>query len=536
MPSLKSSMLIVALIAGSLAVGAVGMKWWTPKPVAPASIVKIDDTLDTESDPADAAPVAATIHPKRDAGLTITVQNIATADPFFQTDLRARASGIVKSIAKDIGDRVDTGELLLAIDVPDLEQDVYQKQSLVVQRKQEVRVAEAKLDDVRAAIDVAKTMIRQRQAEVEASAATAELRGKRLARFRALAGRDAITPDIIEEQERDYQAATAALAGAKVAVEKAEADLKEKQTAIETAKAEVSLRVAMVDVAERDLDRARALADYARIRAPFAGTIVRRTVDPGDFVQNATTGASDTLISIARTDLITVVAKLPENVAPFLTRQTEATMEFDDLPGVTFTAHISRFSPAVQTSDRTVRVELDLFNDGQANYGKFIAKSLASALAPLGAASPLGQATLESAGREITRLDRKGAEDRLPPLPMITGSAAREPRLLPGMVGTVRLRLRRFTDACVIPATAVFSRGGKTYILVVRDGTTQLVPVVVQVSDGSVAKVAVAQKVPDGRGGNREVLAELTGNEEIVASRQLEFPPGKPVKTALTNW
>jgi multidrug resistance efflux pump len=513
------------------------MKWLTPKPTASSPpITKIDDTLDTEADTGDSAPVAATIQPKRDAGLTITVQNIATAEPYFQTDLRARASGIVKAIAKDIGDRVEAGELLLAIDVPDLEQDVFQRQSLVAQRKQEVRVAEAKIDDARAAVEVANTMIRQRLAEVDAYAATAKLRGQRLDRFRTLAGREAITPDIIEEQERDYQSATAALTGAKVAVEKAEADLREKQMAIETAKAEVNLRIAMVDVAERDLDRARALADYARIRAPFAGTVVKRTVDPGDFVQNATVGASETLISIARTDLMTVIAKLPENVAPFLTRQTEATMEFDDLPGVTFAAIISRFAPAVQASDRTVRVELDLFNDGQANYGKFLAKSLASALAPMAASSPLGKMILESGGREITRLDRKGAEDRLPPLPMITGIAAREPRLLPGMVGMVRLRLRRFTDACVIPATAVFSRGGKTFILVVRDGMTQLVPVVVQVTDGSVSKVAVATKVSDGRGGTREVLGELTGNEEIVASRQLEFPPGKPVKTALTSW
>ena len=538
MPRLQATIIVFGLMAASLAAGVFGMKWYgrTPPPHTSPIQHSSEGELDKESEPEDCVPVAATVRPKRDPSLTVTIQNIATVEAFFQTDLRARASGIVKAIAKDIGDHVEMGELLLSIDVPDLEQDVFQKQSLVVQRKQEVRVVEAKHDDARAAIDVASAMIRQRRTEVEASAATADLRRKRLERFRSLLGREAVTPDVIEEQDRDYQSAVAALSGANVGVEKAEADLKEKQSAILTAKAEVDLRIAMVDVAERDLDRACALADYSRIRAPFAGVIVRRTVDPGNFVQNATTGASETLISIARTDLLTVIAKLPENVAPFLTPRTEATMEFDDLPGVTFAAHVSRFAPAVQASDRTVRVELDLFNDGAMAYKSFLAKSLAASLAPLAAVTPFGRASLESAGREITRLDRKGAEDRLPPLPMISGSVSGEPRLLPGMVGTIRLQLRRFADAYVLPATAVFSRGGKTYILEVRGGVTTLVPVVVQVSDGSVAKVALVTKTSDGRGGTRDVLGHLNGSEEIVVSRQQEFPPGKPVKTALGHW
>ena len=81
--------------------------------------------------------------------------------------------------------------------------------------------------------------------------------------------------------------------------------------------------------------------------------ISSRNVDPGNFVQNATTGASETLIGVARIDLVTVVTKLPENVAPFLSRTTEATLEFDDLPGVSFAGRVTRYAPAVSISERS---------------------------------------------------------------------------------------------------------------------------------------------------------------------------------------
>ena len=77
------------------------------------------------------------------------------------------------------------------------------------------------------------------------------------------------------------------------------------------------------------------------------------------------------------------------------------------------------------------------------------------------------------------------------------------------MTGAVHLRLQRFADAFVLPASAVFSRGGKTYLLEVKDGVTRLVPVRVQVNDGTVAKVVVITRVPDARGGSREVLRRL---------------------------
>jgi hypothetical protein len=119
----------------------------------------------------------------------------------------------------------------------------------------------------------------------------------------------------------------------------------------------------------------------------------------------------------------------------------------------------------------------------------------------------------------------------LPPDAASPNGSTSGPRLLPGMSGTMHLRLRQFGSGFLVPTTAVYSRSGKPYILEVRDGKTLQTPVRVQLNDGTLAKVAILKQV---RG--REVLQELTGTEEIVASRQLEVGEGQAVKATRTQW
>ena len=168
---------------------------------------------------------------------------------------------------------------------------------------------------------------------------------KRLERYRYLAKRTAISPDVVDEEEQSLVSAQAAEESAQVAVRKAQADCKEKEASREAALAEVKLKEALIVVAFQDLERSRALADYARITAPFDGVITRRNIDPGAFVQNSTTAMTESLMTVARNDIVTVGMKVPDNAAPFITRNTEAEIQMDDLPGVTILGRVTRFSP-----------------------------------------------------------------------------------------------------------------------------------------------------------------------------------------------
>lgn len=458
-----------------------------------------------------APPVAKVIAPRRATSVPITVEQLAMVEPYYRADLRARASGTVRRVNRDIGDKVRTGEVLVEIDVPESEQEVARAAALVLQRQQELKVSEAKLKDAKAARDVSAATIKQRAADVDAALATSDFRKRKFERLKELAARNTVVGNVVEEEEREYLASAAAVLSAKANVERARADYAESESKVEAAAADIELKGAQIEVARKELERARAVEDYARVRAPFDGVVVRRTVDPGSFVQNATTGASEALISVAKVDLVTVSARFPDSVAPFVTADTLAVVTMDDLPDVSIPVRITRFAPSVQNADHTMRVEVDLFNGDEAEYAQLLA-DLKRADGPRPTKGP-------------------GTD---PPVRAFPPGTAR--RLIPGTTGSVKLTLGGYGESFVLPSTAVYSRAGATYLLLVENGTTREVPVRVQLNDGKTARVAVLTKKRDANGTTRDVLTDLTGKEQVVAARQAEFGNAARVRVAPGDW
>jgi len=482
----------------------------------------------------DGAVPAKVIRPKRDSQFGIAVQQLATVEPYFQANLRARASGLVKYVQKDIGDTVRQNELLVEIDVPELVQEVAQKAAVITQRRHEVDMAQAAVRTAAALLEVGRATVEQRRAELDKEKTTRDTRAKRLARFRNLRSRDVVDAGVIDEEEGQYLTAVAAVSGAEVAVKRAEADLREKQASLDGARAEVNLKEALVEVARRDRDRAQAMLDYARITAPFDGIITARNVDPGAFVQNATTSNTEALMSVARTDIVTVVFNLPDYAAAYISRGTVVDVQLDELPGVIIHGRVTRFTPAIRGGDRTVRVEVDLFNGTDAQYRAFLATAVACGLAPLGGAGLTSVVPAAVADHDWSP-NHKGAADALPLRPEFAAGTPHR-NLVPGMGGVARVQLQEFDDVFLVPTSAVFSMGGKTYLLELHDGKTRLLPVRVQVNDGRLSKVVVVAPLTAARANTREVVRELTGDEQIIASRQLEIGEGQAVRATAEDW
>ncbi len=462
---------------------------------------------------AETVPTVKTVRPKREASVAMTVDQLATVEPFYRADLRARASGIVRRVYREIGDKVKKGDLLLEIDVPETEQDVARAEAMILQRQQELKVSEAKLKDAKAAKDVSAATIKQREADVVGAVATRDLKKRKFERFKGLADTGSVVGSVVEEEERDYLASEATVTSTKANVERARADFAESESKVEAAAADIDLKKAQIEVARKDLDRAKAVADYAKVVAPFDGVIVRRTVDPGSFVQNATTGASDALISLAKVDVVTVSAKFPDSVAPSVGVNTPAVVQIDDLPGVTIAAAVSRYAPSVQNADRTMRVEVDLFNGDEEDYQRLV----------------------QTMAGPWPERPSKGPNDGVP-VRAFPPDAPKSRRLIPGMTASIKLTVGGFGESFVLPNTAVYSRSGTNYVLFVEGGKTKQVPVRVQLSDGKTVRVAVLTKRRDADGASRDVLAELTGNEEVVVARQLEVGDAAAVKTGETSW
>jgi multidrug resistance efflux pump len=521
----------IGLAAGLILVVTMLLVLW-PRPTAAGH--PDDFSAEDEQEPRDAVPVVRVIRPKKNLPFIIEAQQPADVEPFYRADLMALVAGSIKRVLKGINDRVHKGELLVEVDVPDRVQDVMEKQAVVRQRMHEREVAENKAEIAAAAVKVAQQTIKQKQAEVLAADADKEAREDELKRFHGLARKGVVTPDVVVEKKKSYLAAEAASISARVAVEKANADLEEEKAKSKAARADIKLKDSLIDVASQDLARAVALADYAKLRAPFDGMVIRRDVDPGDFVHNAATGRSQPLLALVRTDIMTVVMKLPDNYAPFVTRGTDAIIQ---LPGHLIKATVTRYSPSIHEKDRTMRVEVDLYNESRQNYKEFIRKGLSTFLPAVTAGRGMDSALLLSAGRNAWSDNMKTSMDPFPTFPtrVVSQPKGKRKHLLPRMYGYMTLLLKDVQDDYLIPSKAVFSLGGKTYILVVKNNKAQRIPVDVQVRDARLAKVFVlVHKTLEG--GEIDERHELTGHEAIVTGGQTEIHDGQTVNPRPIAW
>jgi multidrug resistance efflux pump len=493
---------------------------------------------------ASGSKTAKVVHPRQDARLTVTVRQLLTVEPLFEADLRAQVAGVVRRVPKSIGDRVWRDEVLVDIDVPDVLAELQQKEAFIRQREEDVRLAKAQLANAQAMKEVALRTVAIRKAEKSAAIETREFRKLRLDRFALAAKQEGINQTIVDEERRDYNAATFAVDAADANILKAEADVQEKESVVEVARSDIALKKSLVDVASSDRDRVRALLDFSRLTAPFDGYITERNVEPGHLVQNASAGRSESLLKIDRRDIVTLVMKVPDDSAPYVTRGTEALVQIDQLPGVLIRGKVTRIAPSILNKDRTLRVEVDLFNGSPAAFWRFAARAVGTWMAPLGATNAFQTAMMNNAVREVWSMDARSVTDPFPMLPVVTGREVRQVTLLPGMSGYMRLNLQDFTNVALIPANAVYTMGGTPYVLAVEDvgktepnmGVTRQLPVRVQVSDGKLARVQVIVKQGDPLRGESEELRELRPDETIVLSRQIEIGEGQPLRVNLEDW
>lgn len=239
------------------------------------------------------------------------------------------------------------------------------------------------------------------------------------------------------------------------------------------------------------------------LKAPFDGVVSARGADPGAFAQDAAVvpGAM-ALMTIERTDIVTISMAVPEPYIAQVTPETEAEIRMDALPGTVIRAKVTRMAPSLRASDRTLRVEVDLFNGTEDEHRKLAARAKA------------GNPDMLKGGL-------------VPSFPVLPKGAAAA-RLLPGMYGTMRLVLKSFHDTDLVPSTVVFRKGGVPSVFVVKDGVARLVPVVVDFDNGVMAKIRIAP----GAGGP----PGFTASDELVSSQQGELSDGQAVLPHLANW
>ncbi|MFI4914584.1 MAG: efflux RND transporter periplasmic adaptor subunit, partial [Steroidobacterales bacterium] len=119
-----------------------------------------------------------------------------------------------------------------------------------------------------------------------------------------------------------------------------------------------------LEVAQAQLARVETLLNYARITAPFSGTITARYLDPGAFVPVPTTSSqqSGAIVNLMDFSEVRIQIPIPESDASRVRPGCQAVITAPGLPGRRFAGSVTRISYALEPTARTMLAEIDMKN------------------------------------------------------------------------------------------------------------------------------------------------------------------------------
>jgi RND family efflux transporter MFP subunit len=310
--------------------------------------VELSDQTQTDVN----APTVVDVVTAKAAPPTWTLALPGETAAWYDSKIYARVNGYVAKWFVDIGDHVEKGQTLAAIETPELDADL-------VAAKARLAAAEAQVQVKVADADFAKgTYERWRDSPV-----------------------GSVSKQEQESKKAGYESAEAQLAAAK----------------------------AQVQTDEAEIDRLTALTEFKLVKAPFAGAIIQRDIDIGNLV-TAGSGANTTpLYRISLDDPIRVFVDAPQSIAAqLLEPDVEATVTTNGSPPRLFKGRVARTSVSINTHSRTLKTEIDIPNTEHALVsGMYV--QVAFQIKSNGAAEvPAAGLTFRSSGPQVAVVDNDG--------------------------------------------------------------------------------------------------------------------------------
>ena len=303
-----------------------------------------------------AAAVVETTQPKQTTLRRSTTQP-ATIHAYFEAGIHAKVTGYLKSISADLGDTVKAGQTLATIDIPEMVKGLESQ-------KAEVDRLESARKQYRAAIDVAKAKVEQAKADIGKAKAQADADQLEYDRIAKLVETKAVTQKLLDESLSRKLASEADLASMKASESVAVASLR-------ASEADAASADAAAVVASKRFEEMQVMVDYATLKAPFAGIVTERNIDPGDLVQAASGKDAMPLYGVAQVDKMRVRVAIPERDAIYVNVGDAAELNCKAI-GATIKTQVARIARRLDPQTRTMMVELDVPNaDGRLIPGMY---------------------------------------------------------------------------------------------------------------------------------------------------------------------
>ncbi len=273
---------------------------------------------------------AHSVAPRAAAVVSVTRGNLASAltvagqfEPYQEVDLHAKVSGYIRWIKVDIGDRVQLGEVLADLEVPELQDQLQGAQAEVRHSQSEIGRA---------------------QSEVTSAEATHAALHAEYTRLEAASKQ---RPGLIAEQELDD----------------ARSKDQESEAQIGVAKASLNAMEQQLGVSNANSHRIQTLSNYEQIISPFTGVVTMRYADTGSLIQAGTSSDTQSMpvVRVAQSDLLRLRMPVPESDVPYIHIGGDVQIKVNST-GRTFVGKIIRFTRALDANTRTMLTEVDVPN------------------------------------------------------------------------------------------------------------------------------------------------------------------------------
>lgn len=280
-------------------------------------------------------PTRVRVMPAVQREMVAALETTTNLESERRVTISPRIGGEVIAVLAEEGDAVETGELLAKLDPRDAQVAL--------------REAQVALDESAHAVARAEVAIREAEARIE---------GSRLAYDNAQAvyqrneGENLISAQDLDQLELNRDTARSEWEQAKLALETARIDAQSAET--NHTKAELAL------------ERAELSVSFTELRAPFAGTIAKRSVRVGDQL----TMAGEAFVLIDLDDLRAEFFRPQRELALFTGRVDDdgnptpaalsVSVTAEALPGYRFEGEILRVSPDIDPESGSFRVTVDV--------------------------------------------------------------------------------------------------------------------------------------------------------------------------------
>jgi membrane fusion protein, multidrug efflux system len=181
------------------------------------------------------------------------------------------------------------------------------------------------------------------------------------------------TPEVdaqLEQARADEHTAQAQYDIAKVTADRWVGLLKTNAVSREVAEQDVAAmkaQAATLASMRANVQRLSKLQSYERVVAPFAGVVTARNIDIGALIDSGSAGGSKMeLFHLAETDKLRVFVDVPQVYAQDMQPGVPATLSLPQRPDQLLHGAVARTAGAINSASRTLRVEVDVDNQGGA--------------------------------------------------------------------------------------------------------------------------------------------------------------------------